>query len=328
VLEAVGVTPSDEAVYRQLLRHPHATTAELADLVCRDATSVRRTIGRLEQLGMVTRVPGNPPHLLTTRPDIAVEVLVARRREELSRAQLAAQELLGEVVVDEERRADRLVEVVVGLDAVAAQFAQLLKGVERELLIFDRPPYVQMPERSYVAVRSLLDKGVSVRGVYAPESLELPGALEEAQVAAAAGEQSRVHPDLPMKLAIADGKVALLPLSGDIVVSNALLIHPCALLDATHALFELLWTSAVPVFDAAASTQADPLSAEHDTLLTALAAGLKDDTIARQVGTSTRTVRRRIAELNDALRARTRFQAGVLAERQGLLRRGGGVSDD
>lgn len=321
MLEAVGVTPSDEAIYRLLLRHPRTTTTELADLVCRDVTSVRRAIGRLEQLGMVTRVRGNPPHLLATRPDVAVEMLVARRREELSRTQLAAQELLGEVVVDEERRADRLVEVVVGLDAVAAQFAQLLKGVEHELLIFDRPPYVQLPERSYVAVRTLLDRGVTVRGVYAPESLELPGALEEARVAAGAGEQSRVHPDVPMKLAIADRKVALLPLSGDIVVGNALLIHPCALLDAAHALFELLWESAVPAFEAAASTQAEPLSAEHDALLTALAAGLKDDAIARQVGASTRTVRRRIAELSDVLRARTRFQAGVLAERRGLLRK-------
>jgi DNA-binding NarL/FixJ family response regulator len=51
-----------------------------------------------------------------------------------------------------------------------------------------------------------------------------------------------------------------------------------------------------------------------------LAAGLKDEAIARQLGISLRTVHRRTSELSLALGARARFQAGVLAERSGLLR--------
>ncbi len=331
MLEAVGVSPTDEAVYRELLRHPRATTSQLAEHVERDAGAVRRSVSRLEQLGLVARVPGNPPRLLPARPDVAVDVLVARRREELTRTQFSARALLADMVVDEERRPDRLVEVVVGREAIAARFDQLLQGVERELLIFDRPPYAQNPDRSDAAVRALLGSGIAVRGVYAPESLELPGALDQARSAALLGEQSRVHPDVPMKLAIADRDLALLPLSVDDLGQGALMIHPCALLDAVHELFELLWASAVPVFAATASAAAEwpvaasgsavPLSADHDALLTALASGLKDDAIARQTGTSTRTVRRRIAELTQALRARTRFQAGVLAERRGLLSR-------
>ena len=248
-------------------------------------------------------------------------MLAAKRREELTRTQLSARALLADMVVDEERRPDRLVEVVAGRDAVAVRFAQLLKGVQHELLVFDRPPYVERPDRADSAVRELLRNGVAVRGLYAPESLEVPGALDEARDAAAAGERSRVHPAIPMKLAIADHRLALLPLSVDAVVNDALIIHPCALLDAVCALFELLWQAAVPVFEASAASEpaAGTLSGEHDALLTALGAGLKDDAIARQVGASTRTVRRRVAELTEALRARTRFQAGVLAERRGLL---------
>lgn len=316
MLEAVGVSAADEAAYRELLREPRVTAVQLARRLRKDVTSVRRSVARLEQLGLVARIPGRPPRLLPARPDVAVDVLAARRREELTGAQLAARALLADMVVDEERRPDRLVEVVVGREAIAARFAQLVQGVEKELLVFDRPPYVSDNQRSDSAVRALLRDGVAVRGVYAPESLELPGAVEEARDAAAAGEQSRVHPDVPMKLAIADRRLALLPLSADVSTSSALVIHPCALLDAVHALFELMWESAVPMFGAGA---ASPLSAEHDALLTALAAGLKDDAIARQVGSSTRTVRRRIAEFTDVLHARTRFQAGVLAERRGLL---------
>jgi DNA-binding NarL/FixJ family response regulator len=54
-------------------------------------------------------------------------------------------------------------------------------------------------------------------------------------------------------------------------------------------------------------------------LLTLLAAGAKDETIARQLGVSPRTVTRRVGELLDQLGARTRFHAGVLAERHGWL---------
>jgi DNA-binding NarL/FixJ family response regulator len=48
-------------------------------------------------------------------------------------------------------------------------------------------------------------------------------------------------------------------------------------------------------------------------LLGLLVAGLKDETIARQLGVSLRTVQRRIAALMHELGARTRFQAGVAA---------------
>jgi len=318
VLEAVGISLADEETYRALLRQPRATTSELAELTSRDLGAVRRSVSRLEQLGLVARVAGRPPRLLPARPDVAVDVLAARRREELTQAQLSARALLADMVVDEERRPDRLVEVVVGRAAVASRFAQLLQGIEGELLVFDRPPYVENAERADDAVRALLRQGIVVRGVYAPESLELPGALAAARDAARAGEQARVHPDVPMKLAIADRKLALLPLAVDDVADCALMIHPCALLDAVRALFELLWQVAVPVFGATAPV-GSPLAAEHETLLTALAAGLKDDAIARQAGLSTRTVRRRIADLTDELQARTRFQAGVLAERRGLV---------
>jgi DNA-binding NarL/FixJ family response regulator len=84
------------------------------------------------------------------------------------------------------------------------------------------------------------------------------------------------------------------------------------LLDALVEMFWLLWDQAVPVVTAGM----DPLEAR---LMTLLAAGLKDDAIARQLTLSSRTVGRRVAELMDTLGARTRFQAGVHAQRRRLL---------
>ena len=54
-------------------------------------------------------------------------------------------------------------------------------------------------------------------------------------------------------------------------------------------------------------------------MLDLLQMGMKDESIARQLGVSLRTVRRRIADLMDDLGASTRFQAGAEAARRDLL---------
>ena len=54
-------------------------------------------------------------------------------------------------------------------------------------------------------------------------------------------------------------------------------------------------------------------------LLRLLATGQKDEQIARALGMSLRTVRRRIADLMTELGADSRFQAGVEAVRRGWV---------
>ncbi|MFE7357241.1 response regulator transcription factor [Streptomyces sp. NPDC057543] len=54
-------------------------------------------------------------------------------------------------------------------------------------------------------------------------------------------------------------------------------------------------------------------------LLTYLSGGLTDESIARELGVSERTVARRITRLQQMLGARTRFQLGVQASRRGWL---------
>lgn len=312
MLETVGVTPSDEEIYRALLHSPGSYAADLADRLGRDQEDVAGSVKRLADLGLLTSTPEEPPRLLPSRPDVAIDALVAVRRAELDQVGTAARVLLSELQAQEQHRPENLVEVVVGRAAIAARFAQLLNGTAEELLVLDRPPYAAPAEDSDSTVRGLLRDGVTVRGIYSPDSLNVPGSVDEAYSAAAAGETSRVHPQVPMKLAVFDRTAALLPLSVDQVVDSALVVHPCALLDALVEMFSLLWDQAVPVVPAGVD-QGDA------RLMTLLAAGLKDDAIARQLALSSRTVGRRVAELMDRLGARTRFQAGVHAQRRRLL---------
>jgi len=80
-------------------------------------------------------------------------------------------------------------------------------------------------------------------------------------------------------------------------------------------LFEQLWLRAAPLDHPDGDGAVD----DRRRILELLMSGTKDETIARQLGLSLRTVRRRVADLMDELGARTRFQAGVEAHRRGLL---------
>ncbi|GAA3732268.1 LuxR family transcriptional regulator [Plantactinospora mayteni] len=321
-LLALGVAPEDERLYRILLHRPRATLPELAAQTGRTPIAVRRAISRLEELGLVSRLAGRPVRFLPTRPDVAVAALIARRSEEMESARLAGLALLAELPPAEHRAPEDLVEIVHGRAAVAYRFSQLQQAATEELLVLDRPPYVQDPDRQNSGELERLAHGIRVRGIYAVSAFGVPGKLRLAQEAAAAGEEGRVSPDVPMKMAIADRKSAILPLTTEApaLIDSAVIVHTSTLLDALVTLFEALWRSALPLpAGSGDSTAARPASPPDAELFTLLAAGLKDEAVARQLGVSLRTVHRRTSELMDRLGARTRFQAGLLAARRGWL---------
>ncbi|SEG97953.1 regulatory protein, luxR family [Nonomuraea solani] len=317
-LSAVGIDAEDEQIYRDLLRRPRATLPELAEHTGRTTVALRRAFSRLEALGLVSRMAGRPIRFVPIRPDVAVAALISRREEGLAQARLASVALLAETPRTEHQSPEELVEVVQGQAAVVQRFTQLQQTATEELLVLDRPPYAQDPSQQNVDEIERLDQGVLVRGIYDVTALEIPGKLRLAQEAAAAGEQARVSPEVPMKLAIADRKWAILPLGTDASAhaDSAVIVHSSTLLDALVTLFEVLWRSSLPLPARSADGVSDGGLPDPE-LFTLLAAGLKDESVARQLGVSLRTVHRRVSEVMDLLGARTRFQAGLLAARRG-----------
>lgn len=61
------------------------------------------------------------------------------------------------------------------------------------------------------------------------------------------------------------------------------------------------------------------LDARDKRILELLSSGTTDSVIAKRLKVSQRTVERRVRELMDRLGATTRFQAGVLAAKDGLI---------
>lgn len=315
-LAPVGITAFDERVYRALLARPDATPAAVAEQLGAPPDRVDRAFARLRSDGLVTRMAGRRRRYTAVDPEAAVEALVRDRAGELEQVRSSVL-ALSSVFHAVRRRGGGggTVEILNGPEELGRWFVRLQHQVREEMLVLDRPPYALAATNPVEPVS--LDYGVHWRAIYAPEALEMPGALQEVEALAARGEQGRVLRDLPMKLAIADRRLALLPLDLDVEHAQAALIRDSTLLQALLELFEVYWRRAVPIGPDVAAEPGEPT--EDRRLAQLLAGGLTDNAIARQLGWSTRTMRRRTRRLFDELQAANRFQAGVQAARRGWL---------
>jgi DNA-binding CsgD family transcriptional regulator len=204
---------------------------------------------------------------------------------------------------------------------IGAWYTRLEHEVTTEFMAFDRPPYVLAGENPVEPLA--LERGVLWRAVYAAEVLDRPGAWAELRDAAAAGERARIARTLPTKLAIADRRTALVSATLDPLRPTAVVVEGGPLVDLLCAAFEAVWADSVevPVSDSlqgAAPPDRGP-GKDDRALLALLGSGAKDETIARELGMSERTLRRRSADLLRRLGAANRFQAGVQAVRRGWI---------
>ncbi|MFB9253637.1 helix-turn-helix domain-containing protein [Sphaerisporangium melleum] len=337
-LEVVGISAFDERVYRAVLASPGITVQEL---VMRSGESPRRiqsSLSRLRVKGMVSRPWGQAPRWTATNPGTAIRSLVRGLQGELERLTDTADTLeaaFRSVGQDPEEAGQ--FEVLAGAEELSRWFVRLQQEARDEVLTFDRPPYV-VDHRNPLERERLRD-GVRYRTIYAPEAFQQLGALDVLDDALAAGEEAKVLPGLPFKMMLVDRRMALMPLHLDPPISRTVVIRGSTMVVALVELFERLWQEAVPMYprpadhDGASSPGEAPgeapgeredsewtdLCLEDRRILALLSAGLKDDAIARQLGTSPRSLRRRLRHLFDELNAETRFQAGAQATRRGLV---------
>ncbi|MCP2337455.1 response regulator transcription factor [Actinomadura rupiterrae] len=158
---------------------------------------------------------------------------------------------------------------------------------------------------------ALLDGGVRVRLLY-PHSVRTdPAFLGYARMFSEAGGEIRTVDRLPAPVAVLDRSLALL----DVGPPGAEPVE----ITAAPVVDQLLWTLAY-TWDHGWRCPGDGEPEELRTaILFMLANGDKDETIARRLGMSVRTCRRHVASIMAELNAASRFQAGLMAARVGLL---------
>jgi DNA-binding CsgD family transcriptional regulator len=321
VLSVLGLDERQQAVYDAVTAVASATAKELTAETGLPARTVAVALEQLRERGLVEVLLGEEKRWAMTPPEPALDALVHEAQRELARVRAHALSL-AERARDRSvlGRPEELVSIAEGSAAMNAHFEQLQRGAQHEVLVFDRPPY---PVTGGAVENPLqverIRAGVGYRGLYDAALLEHPLWTQRVQQDLDEGVEGRVMEGVPLKLAIGDRAMAMIPLrEADAVRGmSALVIRPSVLLDSLVELFEALWLRAVPLrLDAGAVPDIDPAIVEVVRLL---ASGMTDAGIARQWRTSERTVRRRVAEAMQALGASSRLQVGMLAERRGWL---------
>lgn len=153
-----------------------------------------------------------------------------------------------------------------------------------------------------------------------PDLLPKSSVLEIMEARVEAGDDVRLTSGIPFTGAVNDQGLAMIDL-GEVGGSPVgILLNRESGGVRVHAALEFAWRLGTPWHPSSTPASAsDHLEARDRSILRLMAGGVSDAAIARQLGISSRTVERRVRVLTDRLNATTRFQAGVLAARQGLI---------
>ncbi len=327
LLQAIGIEPDAESLYRSVLRSdglPLADHATALDWTPDRAGAAQQALVA-EGLVVVTAAPHGGDALVSVDPRGVIGRIVERQAHELEgrrRALDGVRAVVDELVADHHagrHGSGHARQTPVGIELVppdqeSTAVRELLRtttGVLRSMHLEVATGPASDPE-VYRLARSQIAQGREVRSVYPTSVMDDPAALEWVVSWGAVGERQRVGAPVPHEFVVFGAEAVVAPprwgstSGGTVVIRLPLVVH------AFTRVFDDAWTRGVALPGSTAGSD------DVSRLLSLLAAGLKDEAIARALGVGVRTVRRRIAETMDELGVRTRFQLGVAAEQRQL----------
>lgn len=322
VLSALGLDREAEQLYFRLAPASGHTVVGVARLLQEKPDDLLRDMTPLLELGLVELAEDR---LVVPPMAAAIAALVQR---EAGRAATAGGRLdalaraVPHLVAATTRPDERDLAEVRPLDGELSSGGNPLELIGQMLrtsrgdMLWLRPDAWAMPRES--AVSALLAEAMATgrrsRAIYPLRALtEAPDAL---RARARLGEQVRVISEVPTRMFILGDAHAVLPEPLGFADEPRVHVRQRSIVAALTLLFESMWARATP------ASELDGGQARPDLrrfLLEQLVAGATDEVIARKLGLSLRTVRRRIAGLMTELGVDTRFQAGVEAVRRGWL---------
>ena len=320
-LSVLGFTVDREELYRVVLRNSGCTVDDLGTLTGRPQRAVEEELGPLVAAGLVDvrddTVVALPPERALARLIGDETRRLQSMEEQLDAARSLLPSLSAEHLSSQAPKGDPVAaELVEDRDVVA-----LIRSVTARStgdLLWMRPDQWRYADGQATDawVRDLLRAGRRSRAIYPARALE--EAPDVIRARARAGEHVRILAEVPCRVAVLGDGAALLPQEMGTGPGRVLVIRQQAMVEALRLLFASLWDRAMPVPGLDGRGAGDG-GEDRQLLLDQLARGAKDEQIARVLGLSLRTVRRRVADVMEELGADSRFQAGVEAVRRGWV---------
>lgn len=321
VLSVWGVADDAEIVYRALLRNPERDLAALADHLQRDPADVRAAMDSLVRAGLAQhRGAGlfdpSPPTTVLAALLRAELIDLEDRRARLDAVRVSLSSFAADHLVGRTRGWAQLPFELLSDDEARSAVEDLQRGTTGEVLschrvddIADGPPaYLRLVEQQ-------LGAGRPMRAIYPVDVFQDEHRLAYVRRWATVGEEVRLVDDMPPEFAVFGQDVALISSEWEGAKGSKIVLHAPAMVAVVRELFECYWAKGRPLRRGAPEAAERPVR----EILELLMVGAKDEAMARQLGVSLRTIRRRVAALMDELGAGTRFQAGMEAVRRGLL---------
>lgn len=318
-LRTLGIARLPARVYRDLLERGPRPAGDIGGALNCPETAVRRSIGELRDLGLIT--VDDPSGMVRSilDPTAALRSRGAKLELEIAAgidASVAAYERHRRNHASPSRGVG--VEILHGSE-IAKRVAELEGSANLEVRGLDTAPYQGPPWENPVEIANL-QRGIRYRILYAKSSIETPSFYQQNIVPCIkAGEVARCAPSVPLKMFLVDGVVAMVSLAVDRadVRHTAMEVRSDHLLSALSALFDFAWQSATALL------QKDDLRCDlrpiETLLLRQLAIGVSDQAAARNLRISSRTVARYVERLMRLSGATSRFQLAIYAANHGWL---------
>jgi DNA-binding CsgD family transcriptional regulator/DNA-binding MarR family transcriptional regulator len=325
MFEPLGLSANAVGAYRALLASPGLTTQDLAARLSLDVTETTSLLLLLEEKGFLRRSHSNPANLRTESPQLAFERLLGEKERELHRSQETLSSVragAAELIADLHRSSPGSnygeFERLVGTDEIVSRLRELGRDAAISVdSLITTPPVQHVVDQARTDEGPMLARGVRIRNIYPAAARHDMAVVDYAEWLRANGGEARTAIDIPNRVIIYDGDVAVLMSDPDDFWQGAVVLNTPGAVIALHALFEVLWSAGEDLAQRGAS--ANGLRPEERELLQLLSRGLKDEAISRSLGISIRTVRRMINVLSNRVDATSRFELGARAVERGWL---------
>ncbi len=246
-LARLGLTAYEAKAYLALIRRDSAAAAEVSRLAGLPRQRIYDVLASLVERGLVASYPGSPAKYAATPPEAAIERLLSERREELERL-----ERDGSAIVDQLSPAFRAgrshsdplqyIEVLRDRQAINERFGELQANIQREILVFTKPPYAKPPQENVEGIT--VARTHVARSVYEFSAFDDPAFVEGVRGFIEAGEEARFVAELPLKLVIIDETVVMFgmqdPVAGPSELTIMVVEHP-SLAQALKIAFDAVW---------------------------------------------------------------------------------------
>jgi DNA-binding CsgD family transcriptional regulator len=312
-------------VYERVLADPGTTPSALAAGLGVSPPRVLEAVRVLRGLRLVKDAAPGRGELIAVSPEEAqMELLVPLEQAIYSERRRLADvkgQLLSFVdAFDNTQRYRRRPETVVVTGdpgEIALRLTEAMQSGTSEIQVMQPCVAQETPELRHARplVLEALRRGVRALVLYPHTARGDAGTRSHVRELTRADGQVRTSREIHGRFIVVDRRVAFVPADDEGRLAVVYDPSVAAFLSGIH---DRMWQSALD-YESKTAGYATAMDDLRATILDLLASGIKDEVIARRLGMSERSFRRHIAAIMQDLTAGSRFQAGVMAARSGLL---------